>query len=50
MDLSHRGGGFRTFISSRRVDQNQAMTAGIGATREPILVLRITSTTADGAF
>jgi len=31
-------GGFRTFILSGRVDQNQAMTASIGAMRELILV------------
>jgi len=39
MDFSHPNGGFRTFTSSGRVDQNQAMTASIGTMREPILVL-----------
>jgi len=38
MDLSHPGGGFRTFIPSGRVDRNQAMTASIGAMRELTLV------------
>src|SRR5215471_6776444 len=38
MDLFHPGSGFRTFILSGRVDQNQAMTASIGAMRELTLV------------
>jgi len=38
MDPSHPSGGFGTFISGGRVDQSQPITAGIGATRELILV------------
>src|SRR5439155_22970280 len=39
LNPSHPGGGFRTFISSGRVDQNQAITASIGRAPELILVL-----------
>jgi hypothetical protein len=39
MEPSHPGGGFCMFISSGRVDQNQAMGASIGTTRELTLVL-----------
>jgi hypothetical protein len=39
MDPSDPSGGFCTFISSGRVDQNQAITASIGTTRKLILVL-----------
>ena len=40
MNRSCPGGGFSTFISSWRVDQNQAIRASIGATRELILKSR----------
>jgi hypothetical protein len=38
-DLFHPRGGFRTLLSSGRIDRNQAMTATIGTMRELTLVL-----------
>ena len=40
LDPSHPGGRVCTFLSSGRVDQNQAVTASIGTARELILVLQ----------